>query len=303
MIPTLQTMAKGVTTGNATTVDWRVIDDVRPLVQATRRAHIEVTKEQVEQYQRDGVVLVPSAFTEWVDALATGLDRILESPEEYAFPCDSTLDGEPGRFFDTYCNWQRVPEWLTFVLTSRAASLAGQLMGSKTAQFFHEHAFAKEAGTTKATPWHHDLPYYCVDGRQTASVYVALDHTPAETAVAFLKGSHRDESTYRPRTFKDGSEYESDSSFVSVPEVDDQDARIFTTALRPGDALVFDFRTLHGTGDSETTTRRRAFSTRWLGDDVSYIQRTGATSPPLGDLGVKAGERMPESLFPTLWER
>lgn len=87
----------------------------------------------------------------------------------------------------------------------------------------------------------------------------------------------------------------------TVPEIDGDDERVFVTELHPGDALVFDFRTLHGTGDATIQTRRRAFSTRWLGDDVRYVERTGATSPPLGDIGVTPGQRMPESLFPVLF--
>ena len=50
-----------------------------------------------------------------------------------------------------------------------------------------------------------------------------------------------------------------------------------------------------------TTVDWRAFSTRWLGDDVTYIERTGATSLPLDNLDVTTGERMPEDSFPVLW--
>ena len=184
-----------------------------------------------------------------------------------------------------------------------AASLAARCMRSPTAQFFHEHAFAKESGTQKATPWHHDLPYYCIDGSQTASVYVALDDTPAETAVRFLAGSHRDGNTYVPRRFRTGNDYDyDDPSMVSAPRFDgdDDDEPIIARSLTAGDAIVFDFRTLHGTTDAPVSTRRRAFSTRWLGDDVRYVERAGVTSPPL-DLDLDPGDRMPESLFPTLW--
>ena len=65
---------------------------------------------------------------------------------------------------------------------------------------------------------------------------------------------------------------------------------------------VFDFRTLHGTTDAPIKARRRAFSTRWLGDDMVYCERAGETSPPLEDLGVTPGAPMPESMFPTLWQ-
>ena len=80
----------------------------------------------------------------------------------------------------------------------------------------------------------------------------------------------------------------------------EEDIRRF--ALEPGDALLFDFRTLHGTTDAPIKARRRAFSTRWLGDDMVYCERAGETSPPLEDLGVTLGAPMPESMFPTLWQ-
>ena len=34
------------------------------------------------------------------------------------------------------------------------------------AVFYHEHVFTKDPGTNHATPWHHDQPYYPVDGWQ-----------------------------------------------------------------------------------------------------------------------------------------
>jgi ectoine hydroxylase-related dioxygenase (phytanoyl-CoA dioxygenase family) len=296
-------MDNGVTTGNATTVNWSVIDDVRPLAAVTERQHHPVSDAQISDFARDGVVLLPGLFADWVAPLAAGLDRVMTTPDDYAFPCDSVSPGEPGRFFDCYCNWQRVPEWSSFVLNSAAASIAAQLMASTTAQFFHEHAFSKEQGTNKATPWHHDLPYYCVEGLQTASVYVALDSTPVETAVRFLRGSHRDGNLYVPRTFRDGGEYATgDATLASAPQdIAVDDTAVFATALEPGDTLVFDFRTLHGTTDAPITGRRRAFSTRWLGDDVHYHERSGATSPPLTDLGLRPGDRMREDRFPVLW--
>ena len=74
--------------GNAATVDWRVFDDVRPLVEETRphRTSLELEHEVIDAFQNDGVVLLPGAFTKWVEALRDGLDRILGDPGSYAFP-------------------------------------------------------------------------------------------------------------------------------------------------------------------------------------------------------------------------
>ena len=291
-----------MTVGNQSAAQWRAIDDVGILAASTRRPYTELPAVTVEAFQRDGVCLLRQAFPSWVEPLRAGLERNLNNPERYAFPCDSIRDAESGRFFDSYCNWQLIPEYLLFVLTSDAASIAAQLMTSNTAQFFHDHAFSKEKDTKKATPWHHDLPYYCVDGSQTASIYVALDTTPTQTGVRFVKGSHRSGKIYRPRNFAAGDEYaHNDPTLLAVPDVDPEADDIFVEALQPGDALCFDFRTLHGTTAEQITDRRRAFSTRWLGDDVRYLERQGETSPPLDGLGLQSGEVMRHDWFPVLW--
>ena len=73
------------------------------------------------------------------------------------------------------------------ILRSPAAELAAVLMRSGTAQFFHDHVLVKEPGTSKPTPWHQDMPYYFVDGRQTASFWIPVDPV-GETTLRFVAG-------------------------------------------------------------------------------------------------------------------
>ena len=289
---------------NDATVDWQskgASIEIKDLPQYT--ANIE----DIETYQNDGVVLLRGAFSNWVEPLRHGFQRNLENPQQYAFPCESNPEGKPGRFFDSYCNWRLIPEYLDFVSHSCAASMAGQFMGGKRAQFFHDHAFMKTPGTQQATPWHQDLPYYCVDGARTASIYLSLDKADADVAVRFVKGSHRWNKLYYPRVFLDGADFEDsslDPAMEPVPDIDasPEDYDIANWALEPGDAIIFDFRTLHGTGDAEIKSIRRAFSTRWMGDDVSYCDRIGETSPPYSDHGMQHGDPMREDWFPVLWQ-
>lgn len=290
---------------NQVTVDWR-----RPGIDIDTggAAAFAASAEDIETFRRDGVVLLRGASREWVEPLRAGLERNLRDPQAYAFPCESNPAGLPGRFFDSYCNWQLIPEYLDYVVHSNAAAIAGQMMQSEYAQFFHEHAFVKAPGTARATPWHQDLPYYCVDGEKTASVYIALDHADAEVAVRFVRGSHHWGRLYYPRVFEDGSAFNVDVPDAAMETVPDIDAApeaydIAAWALQPGDTLVFDFRILHGTGDAEVRSMRRAFSTRWLGDDATYCERPGETSPPYRGHGMKHGERMREDWFPVLWRR
>jgi len=261
----------------------------------------------VETYQRDGVAFLKGAFADWVEPLRAGLARNVANPDSYRFPAESTAPGEPGRFFDSYCNWPLIPEYRDFVFHSPAASIAGQVMQATQAQFFHEHAFLKEPGTQKATPWHQDMPYYCVTGNQTCSVYVALDQVDLDLSVKYVKGSHLWDKLYHPKVWLDGEDFNTaDKTMEPVPDISaNLDAYdIASWALEPGDTILFTFRTLHGTSDGEMRKGRSAFSTRWMGDDVRYCERPGeTTSPPYEDHDMQEGDRMREDWFPVVWRK
>ena len=296
-------MMKISNNSNNGSVSWQkgivINNDDRPIYAA---------KEiDIENFRKDGVVLLRGLMSDWVVKLRHGLQRNLDNPQKYAFPCESNPQGEPGRFFDSYCNWQLIPEYLDFVSNSFASSIAGQFMDTAYAQFFHDHAFCKTPGTQHATPWHHDLPYYCVDGAKTATVYVSLDQAKSDVAVNFVKGSHRWEKLFYPRIFEDGSQL-NEKHLIGMEPVPDIEANpeefnIVGWDLEPGDVIVFDYRTLHGTGNAEIKSIRRAFSTRWLGDDVTFCKRPGETSPPYIGHGMDHGGKMREDWFPILWRR
>ncbi len=290
--------------GNQATVDWK--GKGVPKIDSALIPDCYIDSNQINKFHEDGVLLMRGLYRDWVDTLRNGLQKNLDNPVDYAFPCESTPDGMPGRYFDSYCNWLLIPEYFEYVTRSSAASVAGQLIGSEQVQFFHDHAFSKEPGTQQATPWHQDQPYYCVDGTQTVSLYVALDEMPERVALQFVRGSHRWGRLFHPVSFLDGAFFESDGHVLeSVPDVDGNPDKYEVMAwdLEPGDCIAFTFATLHGTTAGEVKSRRRAVSTRWLGDDVRYCTRTVETSPPFPDIGQQPGQRMREDWFPILWRR
>ena len=70
--------------------------------------------------------------------------------------------------------------------------------------------------------------------------------------------------------------------------------------MEPGDAVAFDYLTLHGARGNNATSRRRAFSLRLLGDDARYINRPGRTSPPFPDLEFTDGAPFDAPMFPVV---
>jgi ectoine hydroxylase-related dioxygenase (phytanoyl-CoA dioxygenase family) len=261
-----------------------------------------MTEAEVAAFQKDGVLCLRGAFADWVESLAAGVAENEAHPSRFAG--DSVTGSDSGRFFDDYCNWQRIPQYRDFVLHSPAAEIAARATRSSSIRIFHEHVLIKEPGTTKKTPWHHDLPYYNVQGMQTVSLWLALDPVGRETCPEFVAGSHLWERFYYPRRFLDSTNYDYRSGgYETVPDIEADRSRydIRTYDLAPGDAILFNFLTLHGAPANLGRHRRRGFSTRWLGDDVTYATRPGPTSPPFGDIGLETGDPMPDDLFPIMW--
>ena len=83
------------------------------------------TKAEVAEYRSQGVVLLRGIFQDWIDRIAAGIERNMAEPGPYA--SENLKPGEGGRFFDDYCNWQRIPEFREFVQYSPAAEAAAQV--------------------------------------------------------------------------------------------------------------------------------------------------------------------------------
>ena len=255
-----------------------------------------VTQEMIDTYQADGVVLVKGLFADHVEALRAGVARNMAEPGPYA--SENKRDGETGRFFDDYCNWERIPEFGAVLEASPAARVAAQLMQSETVQMFHDHVLVKEPGTSMATPWHSDGPYYFVDGQQTVSFWAPLD-PEREATLRLVAGSHRWEKDVLPTRWTSESAF-FEGDYMPVPDPDAEGMRVVEYEMEPGDAVAFHFRTLHGARGNTSDSRRRAFSLRLVGDDARYVERPGPTSPPFPGHDMQAGQRLREDWFPMM---
>ena len=259
-----------------------------------------ITDEDIGTFQRDGVVLLKGVFKNWVETLQAGVAANMADPswrERSVQPEDGTA-----RFFQDLVNWDRIPEYRKFVLDSPAAEMAALLMASKTARFFHDHVLVKEPGSSVVTPWHHDLPYYCVEGEMNCSFWIPLDPVSRECAIEYVAGSHRWGKIFRPERFNRTSLNEGDTR-ERIPDVearrDEFDIRGWE--MEPGDAIAFTFTTLHGApGNSSSDRRRRAFSARWVGDGTTYVER-GVHSPPFEGLPLKPGDDLEGPDFPLVY--
>jgi ectoine hydroxylase-related dioxygenase (phytanoyl-CoA dioxygenase family) len=270
--------------------------------ESARSLAMQIDDATVEAYRQDGAVALRRVFApEWIRLLAEGVEENLSKPGPYAKRY--TPEGKPGLFFGDYCNWRRISAYERFFRESPAAAIAARLMGATKVNLFHEHVLVKEPGTLEPTPWHHDQPYYFVDGAQIVSLWIPLDPVPRQTCVEYVAGSHRWGKWYTPKRFVDSAEHPDATGDEAVPDIDSnrEKYRLLAWDLEPGDCIAFHALTLHGAPGNPLSTRRRAFAARFTGNDARYVLRDGFMSPPPQPDAPPPGGPMDSSAFPVIW--
>jgi ectoine hydroxylase-related dioxygenase (phytanoyl-CoA dioxygenase family) len=262
-----------------------------------------ITNQHIIDYQENGAVCIRQLLTpDEIDCLKTGIDLNLQSPSPRAKIASKSDD--PGFFIEDFCNWQTNAYYKKLIFESSLAAVAGRLMQSKIVRLYHDHLLVKEAGTRQPTPWHQDQPYYNIDGMQNCSMWIPVDPIPRASTLEFVAGSHRG-PWCMPRSFMDNqAKWFPEDMLVERPDIDaNREAyRILGWDMNPGDVVCFHMLTLHAAAG--TTHRRRVFSVRFLGDDITHAPRPWITSPDFSGLEkeLPAGAPMEHPLFPVLWK-
>ena len=187
--------------------------------------------------------------------------------------------------------------------------MIGSLVGSENVWYFLDEFFIKEGGNRAATPWHQDLPYWPVAGRQFASMWINLDPLPEAECLEFVRGSHR-ETVYDG--FNPGLVSESvrapyyGGDLPQLPDIEAEREKwdIVSWPIERGDVVMLHPGVLHGGGHTGPQTRRRTLTVRCFGDDVVYAHRPDSKRiaprrPGLG-LSLKPGDPLRHFTFPQL---
>ena len=259
--------------------------------------------EVAAAFARDGVACLRSVLSPGeVAVAAAAIDAVLARPGALAQVASSADD--PGAFTEDFCRWREIPEIEQLARRSRVPAVAAALMGTPQVRFYHDHVLVKEGGTRQRTPWHQDQPYYNVDGRGV-SAWIPVDPVPADGCLELVATSHRG-PWLMPRTFMQGeARWFPEGTLAELPDIEADRAAfdIRRYQLAPGDAIFFDFLTVHGAPGFPHDSRRRILSLRYLSADARHAPRRWRTSPPFEGLTAElpAGAAMDHPLFPVVW--
>jgi len=259
----------------------------------------ELTKDELEAYERDGVICARGLFSaDWIERMSGAIDRVVENPSVLG----NSISMKDQDFSGDLFLWKTDDDFLAFVFESPASRIAQQILGSKVVRHFYDQLFVKPAGCHVPTPWHHDVTFWPVEpeSRNLCSIWMTLDSVERESSgLEFVKGSHRWPQLFKAVT-PNYDPYMLASNYDDVPNIDDHrdDYDLFSPDMEPGDILIFNAHIVHGSSSNYSTDRpRRAFASRWCDDSIVFEERQ-ATMPLLWDHGLSNGARVGGSLFP-----
>jgi ectoine hydroxylase-related dioxygenase (phytanoyl-CoA dioxygenase family) len=273
-----------------------------------------VTDEIIEAFARDGAVWIPGLLSPaWLTLLELGLRRNMNNPGPHGF---WHFAGQPGEFWDDYCNYAAIPEFQRLLVDSPVADVVAKVLQSRELWLFCDQIFVKQGGFSRRTPWHQDSPYWMADGEQTATMWIALDPLTEEETLEVVAGSHKyplcipsiAESGEYIRT---GGEHKGKLPALHkgpmLPDIESEREKwpIISWASNPGDVLIFHPTTLHGGGEMREGGRRRSVSLRFFGDDARYVERGIPPDPPFPGVAemLKPGDPLRHPWFPKVYPR
>jgi ectoine hydroxylase-related dioxygenase (phytanoyl-CoA dioxygenase family) len=233
-----------------------------------------VSADEVAAYHRDGAAIVKGILpAEWIEFMRAAVKRIMD----LGLPCSQNYaDDGGGRFFSQTFPWMFDDAFKAWATRGPIVDVAAAVISDPEVIFFFDQIFAKEAGSTKATPWHQDFPFVPMTGDQMLRIWVPMDTVSADGgAIHYLRGSHRWDTIYHPLGFKDIPEITdayTDSPYADWPDFEaDYDSYDWLVAeAEPGDLLLHHPMTIHGSLGNRTANDRRAVTSFYVGSSTIW---------------------------------
>ncbi len=267
-----------------------------------------VTAEDARCFHDDGAVRIRGVIgPNWLDLLADAFEEAVASPSPYAK--NYAPEGKP-RYFTDHRLFSRFEGFRSFLFDGPLSAIAAQILGASHIDLYDEHLLIKEPGTPTPTYWHHDMPYFSIEGYDLASIWFSLDPVTEETgALRFARGSHKWGKLFQPVKIglnEPVTMFDRDDLVAEVPDIDGNPDRYPTITLEvdPGDIIVFHGCALHASGPNRRPdVNRRALSYRFAGNDIRWRNRS--ESPLIFERSLEDGD--PLSLIaeecPRVWPR
>lgn len=224
-----------------------------------------LSEQDISRFRRGGFVVIDGVASP--EEIAAYRPAILEARERHgqqAAPLDRR-DTYGKAFLKGLNLWTSDERVRRFVLSSRFARIAADLLGVDGVRIYHDQALLKEPGGG-ITPWHQDQHYWPLDTSNTLTMWMPLVDVTAEMGtMRFACGSHL-EGYLGEAPIGD----ESETRFHDYIH-----ARGYRTEQVPflgaGDASFHYGWTLHGAPGNRTRQTREVMTVIWFADGARVL--------------------------------
>jgi len=221
---------------------------------------------------------------------------------------DNTNDAgdSEGMFFYEAGGWRQYAGIRETALDSALPLVCAKLMNCDYLNFWEDTTFVKAPNTNQRTAFHQDYAYFQIKGRKCCVVWIPLDtSTKKSGTMQYVRGSHLWNETFAPNVFIAQTPF-FDAEDPKLPDIEGnlECFDIVTIEAEPGDVIIHDVMTVHGSSGNLTHhDQRRAISFRYCGDDIRYYDRPGAIEQPHIAENLPDGAPLYSMDYPLVWPR
>ena len=238
-------------------------------------------EEFIAAYQRDGFVKVPGVLSR--DEAFEFRTRALSAAERL-----KNLS-EGSSIFSQFVNvWTQDEGMRALTLHPRVAQVAKALAGIEL-RLWHDQILIKDPGTSKATEFHQDQPYWPhQNGPNPISCWIALGDVPVEAGcMTFIPGQQCRTELPAQNLASDRSLMEIAPDMVWLPRV--------TVPLQAGDVTFHHGRCPHMATPNISTEKRVAHVVIYMPAQTTFSGVGHVVTDPLG---LNPGDPLNGALFP-----
>jgi len=273
-----------------------------------------LTQKEINQFQKDGAIFIKGKFDhKWIEKLKIGIEKDIKNPSP-RFKSHTNQNDLPA-YLEDYWTWDLVPEFTDFVFNSPYSEIASELMSADKINLVMDNWFLREAGSKSATPFHHDISYFDIEGTMCV-LWLPLQPLKINEGIAWVKGSHLWNKRFLRVFFKDGHEVEGDEctingiKYENPPDILGNKGKyeFLQWDFEIGDCVIFDIRTLHGVLSSSIPKKTLSRYTLRVAKEDAKISYAGdwtnfTYTQEMKNAGYKDGDALGGKMFPQLWPK
>ena len=243
-----------------------------------------------EKFEKNGVALIKDfcSSEDLLKLVRSSIEFCLNNPSPFA----RKINNGNGDFFYDYWTYKRNKSIKELLKSKDLINKIKLISGNENLNFFHDHILVKY-NSAPDTPWHQDRPYYFVDGKKNFSIWITTDYIQENSSLAFCRKSHLSGNEYLPVSFENkkiigNNDFLKELNNEIIYEESTNGIEIYN--MKPGDAIIFNNKTIHKSMPSASDKSRSALSLRFIGDDAFITKKYVNATPPFDKFGMKVEE-------------